>query len=432
MTSHKSVLAIIAWCLYDWAAASFSVIVITFIFGTYFVSVIAANKVTGTAQWANATSLAGLAIAVSSPIFGAIADHGGHHKRWLSFFTFLCICSSGLLWFAYPTTDAVYPTLACVMVGMIGFEIALVFYNSFLPYIASPKQLGRISGWGWGSGYLGGIIALSIILFLSFKMKLSWLDRETYEQIRICGPFVAIWYALFSFPFFYLIPDIPAKERPLSTAISLGWGELISTLKKLPHNKDISLYLIAHMIYTDGLNTLFIFGGIYAVGTYGLSYEEVLVFGITMNIMAGIGAILLGWMDDFIGSKPTIIASLLCLILFGIPILFLHNKWLFWASALLLCVFVGPVQSASRSLMVRLMDKKLSAEMFGLYSLSGKMTSFIGPWILGMTTLAFESQRVGMATILLFFLIGGLLMLLVNVHSPTALLSEDDLLKVCN
>lgn len=412
----KPSMAIVAWCLYDWAAASFSIIVTTFIFAAYFTSMVAVNKISGTYQWANATSLAGVIIAITSPLFGAIADHGGHHKWWLFFFTMICVISSGLLWFAYPNTGSIHFMLSCVVIGTVGFEVALVFYNAFLPHIAPASYLGRISGWGWGSGYLGGIVALSVALFVFFRTHWGWLNTQTSEQIRICGPYVALWYFLFSLPLFFCVSNIHTKSRPLLTAIRQGCHELISTLKKLPQERNIFLYLIAHMVYTDGLNTLFVFGGIYAAGTYGLSFEEVLVFGITMNITAGIGAILLGWLDDWLGSRATIILSLACLSVFGIPILFLHQKYIFWAVALFLCIFVGPVQSASRSLMVRLLHNKSSAEMFGLYSLSGKITAFIGPWILGMVTVLFESQRAGMATVLVFFAVGALLMLPVKIQ----------------
>lgn len=408
--------AIAAWCLYDSAAAAFSIIVTTFIFATYFTTHIAENEIIGTYQWANATSLAGIIMALTSPLFGAIADHGGHHKRWLFFFTVLCIASSALLWFSYPDHHSVYFTLTCVVIGTIGFEIALVFYNAFLPSLAPKKYLGRVSGWGWGCGYLGGILALTIVLIVFVKANFFQLDTQTAEQIRITGPFVALWYALFALPLFFLTPDFSTVSRPLPQAIRLGWKELISTLKKLPHEKNILLYLFSHMIYTDGLNTLFAFGGIYAAGTYGLSFEEVLLFGITMNITAGLGAISLAWMDDYLGSKLTVIVSLVCMTVLGFPILFLHDKYLFWIMALLLCIFVGPVQSASRSLMVRLIaDKETSTEMFGLYGLSGKITAFVGPWCLGVLTLIFDSQRVGMATVIVFFVVGALLLLPVRM-----------------
>ena len=409
--SRQSFFSLAAWCLYDWASASFSVIVTTFIFATYFTTHIAVNQITGTYQWASATSLAGMLMAFLSPLLGAIADYGGHHKRWLFFFTWLCIISTALLFFAYPHPHFVYFTLLFVVLGTVGYEIALVFYNAFLPSLAPKNYVGRISGWGWGAGYLGGILALSITLFVFVKGGIS-LDTKTAEQIRICGPFVAIWYALFSLPLFFLVPDISSSSRSLKEAIRAGYQELRRTLKKLSNEKNIVLYLFAHMIYADGLNTLFAFGGIYAAGVYGLSFEEVLLFGITMNISAGIGAIMLSWMDDYWGSKPTIIVSLFCLILFSVPILFLHHKYIFWGVALLLCLFVGPVQSASRSLMVKLIEtKKNKTEMFGLYALSGRITAFIGPWFLGWITLLFQSQRVGMATVVVFFMMGMLLLL---------------------
>lgn len=413
---NKSVRNIAAWCLYDWACSSFSIIVTTFIFATYFTTKIAANEIIGTYQWANATSLAGILIALMSPLFGAIADHGGHHKSWLLFFTTIAVISTGLLWFAYPTVNAVFFTLACVVIGTISYEVAQVFYNAFLPILAPKNYLGRISGWGWGSGYLGGIVALTIVLIVFIKANVFSLNTQTAAQIRIAGPFVALWYGLFSLPLFFLVPSISTAAKPLPQAIRLGCLELLTTLKALPREKNIFLFLFAHMIYADGLNTLFAFGGIYAAGTYGLSFEEVLLFGISMNITAGIGAILLASIDDHLGSRLTVLFSLCCLILFGIPILFLHDKYIFWGVALILCLFVGPVQSASRSMMVRLIaDKNMSTEMFGLYALSGKITAFLGPWLLGMMTITFQSQRVGMATVLVFFVIGGLLLLPVKM-----------------
>lgn len=418
LNNPKSIKAIIAWCMYDWACAAFSIIVTTFIFATYFTSKIAESQIIGTYQWANATSIAGLIIAFSSPLFGAIADHGGHHKRWLFFFTWIAILFSALLWFAYPSQHYVYFTLGCVIMGTIGYEVALVFYNSFLSSLAPKEYLGRVSGWGWGCGYLGGILALTIALFLFVKTEVPWLNTQNAEQIRICGPFTALWIAIFSLPLFLWVPNIHSESHPLPQAVRAGFKELLQTLKKLPREKNILIYLISHMVYTDGLNTLFAFGGIYAAGTYKLPFEEVLLFGITMNITAGIGAVSMSWVDDYLGSKITIILSLILLTIFGIPLLLLENKYLFWGMALVLCLFVGPVQSASRSLMVRLIESRdnISAEMFGLYALSGRITAFIGPWLLGVTTLYFGTQRAGMATVLVFFVVGGILLLPVRME----------------
>jgi UMF1 family MFS transporter len=410
------VIPIVAWCLYDWACAAFSIVVMTFIFATYFTSKVAVNPVAGTYQWANATALAGIIIAFLSPVLGAIADHTSYHKRWVFFFTAVANNPTTLLWFAYPNPQAAYFTLTCVVIGTIGYELAIVFYNSYLPSLATPDNVGRISGIGWGSGYLGGIVALSLVLVFFVNHNHAWLNQQYAEHIRICGPFVGVWYALFAIPFFLFVPDVSKRNHTITRAVKLGMRELMATLKKLPQEKNIFIYLFAHMIYADGLNTLFAFGGIYAAGTYGLTFPEVLLFGISMNVTAGLGAISLSWVDDYLGAKFTVMGSLIIMSIVGIPILFLHQKSMFWAIALLLSVFVGPVQSASRSKMVHLIAKKETAtEMFGLYSLSGRVTAFIGPWLLGALTLYFHSQRVGMATIMVFFLIGALLLLPVRM-----------------
>lgn len=396
--------------MYDWAAAAFPSIITTFIFAAYFTSHVAANPIIGTSQWAGATALAGIIIAFLSPMFGAIADHGGRHKIWLLLFTILCIVSTALLWFSYPDVSSVYYTLTWVVIGTICLEIALVFYNSFLPHIAPEGYVGRLSGWAWGIGYVGGIIALSIVLFVFINMHPSWLDTKTAAQVRICGPLVAIWFGVFSLPLFIIIPDTPSSRLSIRETIKLGLSELSNTLKELPKQKNLFLYLIAHLIYIDGLNTVFAFGGIYAAGTFKMDLSQVILFGITMNVTAGLGAIVLAFMDDRLGSKFTILVSIAGLTLLSLPLLVVQSANVFWGLALLLAVFVGPVQAASRSLMARISPLEKSTEMFGLYALSGRITSFVGPWLLGLVTLHFHSQRAGMATVVIFFIVGGILM----------------------
>jgi UMF1 family MFS transporter len=412
LIANKKVL--IAWCIYDWACSAFPIIVTTFIFATYFTAQVAVNEISGTYLWANATALAGIIIAILSPIVGAIADHRGHHKRWLFAFTLLCIISSALLWYAYPAPTSIYYTLTCVVFGTVGLELAIVFYNSFLPHIAPKKYLGRISGWAWGLGYLGGILSLSIVLFVFIKGNHAWLNAQTAASVRICGPLVALWFAMFSLPLFIFIPDTKLTQLTIIQAIRRGLQELGQTLRALPTEKNLLLYLVAHLIYTDGLNTLFAFGGIYAAGTFKMNMTGVILFGITMNISAGIGAILLAWVDDYLGSKPTILISLVCLIFLSIPLLIVKEASHFWGYALFLSLFLGPTQAASRSLMARLVPEEKSAEMFGIYAFSGRITAFLGPWLLGLATVYFASQRAGMATILLFFILGAILMCFVR------------------
>lgn len=403
--------AIFSWSLYDFACSAFATIITTFIFSTYFITKIAENKITGTYQWTLATSIAGIIVALMSPIIGAIADYGGQRKKWLLFFTLLCVFSTGLLWFAYPSPHYVLFTLICFSLATIGMEVGNVFYNSFLPFLAPKNYFGRISGWAWGLGYVGGIIALVIALYGFIKPEPIWLDLRTAAQVRICAVLTALWLLVFSLPLFLFTPDPQDKKTlPIIEAIQHGLLQLLTTIKQLIKEKNLLMYFIARMIYIDGLNTLFAFGGIYAAGTFGMTLSDVILLGITLNISAGIGALLLAWVDDFIGAKPTILLSLLGLLLFGIPATLVKSPYAFWCFGLLLGLFVGPVQAASRSLLARLVSKQQSTEMFGFYAFSGRITGFIGPWALGVATYYFNTQRAGMATILVFFIIGGLLL----------------------
>jgi UMF1 family MFS transporter len=407
---------VVAWSLYDWANSSFYTVVNTFIFATYFVNVIAENTIVGTTQWGYTLTIASIIVAVASPIGGSLADATGYHKRWLAGFTALAVVSSGLLWFAYPDAHYASLTLALVALGMIGTEMGMVFYNAMLPHIAPPSAIGRISGWAWGLGYWGGLMCLVIALLAFVEGQPGWLNSDTYEQIRINGPLVALWFGLFALPLFIWVPERPSRlPHTVMQTIAHSMRQLMGTLREIRQKPNLLRYLIAHMFYTDGLNTLFQFGAIYAAGTFGMSISQVIAFGIAMNVTAGLGAAIFAWMDDYVGSKPTILLSLGALIGLAIVLLIIDSQALFWVFGLLLSLFFGPVQAASRTLLVKLVptDDNLN-RYFGLYALSGKATAFIGPWLLGTVTLLSNSQRVGMATILLFFITGGLLLLTVK------------------
>jgi UMF1 family MFS transporter len=411
----RELLPLISWCVYGWASDTFPILITTFVFSTYFISHVAADKISGTIQWANATALAGIIIAFAGPIFGAIADQDGQHKRWLGFFTFCCIVSTAFLWFVCPSPLCIGSALALFVIGSVSLEITHIFYNSFLPMLVTPKFMGRVSGVGWGLGYFGGIVALAAVLMFSVLHKPGWLDSSSLEEIRIVGPFSALWFALFCLPLFLFVSDTPNNKQSLTKNILYGLRHIKRTLTMLVNEKNILWFLLARMIYTDGLNTLFAFGGIFAVGTFNFSFTDILIFGITLNVMAGVGAIGLAWFDDHLGSKPTILMSLVCLTLIGTVLVFTQTSFWFWVTASMLAIFVGPVQSASRSLMAHLTPPNKTSELFGLYALSGRVTSFIGPWLLGYVTYYFQSQRAGMATILLFFVIGGIMLTQVQI-----------------
>lgn len=403
--------SISAWCLYDWANSSFFTIVITFIFPVYFTNAVVKNSIQGSAYWGYAIGLSGLIIALCSPILGSIADKKGQRKPWIASFTVITVFMSALLWFIKPAPDYISLMLFLIVTSTVAIEIATIFYNAMLRDISPPPILGRISGLAWGMGYFGGLTSLSVALFLLIKANVFDLNIVTSQPIRMCGPLVSLWLLIFSLPMFFLTQDKAANNISLVTATKQGLMELIVTLRRLKHYKNIIIFLLAHMLYIDGLNTLFAFGGIYATGTFGFTIDGVIGLGIAMNVSAGVGAILFSWLDDSIGSKKIIIISLLCIILFGILLLIVHRHVLFWILALSLSVFIGPVQASSRSLMARLAPKQLQNEMFGFYALSGKITAFLGPWLFGYLTLKFSSQRIGMIAIIILMLSGTLMLI---------------------
>tara|TARA_B100000959_G_C14916477_1_gene597572 strand:- start:233 stop:1495 length:1263 start_codon:yes stop_codon:yes gene_type:complete len=399
---------LVAWCLYDWANSAFPTVVITFVFAAYFTKGVAKDVVTGTAQWGWAMSISAVGVAIIAPIFGSIADKGGRRKPWLLVFTVLTIIASALLWQIKPDVSFVMLALVLAGLGNFAFEMGMVFYNAMLPDLAPRKILGRWSGWGWGLGYFGGLTCLVVILA---GFPIFGLNIEDSSSLRLTPVVVAAWFAIFAIPVFLLTPDKPSKQSAPSEAIRDGIKTLIDTFRKIRSFGQIARYLLARMIYTDGINTLFAFGGIYAVGSFGFSFTELLTFGVAINVAAGMGAIGFAWLDDRIGPKQVILIALVALTILGGILLIIQDKTMFWVFGVPLGLFVGPAQSASRSLMAHIAPAELRTEMFGLYAFSGKATAFIGPALLALATEMFHSQRAGMATILIFFIAGGLLLL---------------------
>jgi UMF1 family MFS transporter len=408
--------ALIAWCLYDWANSAFPAVILTFVFAAYFAQGVAENPVIATGQWGLAITVSGLAIAILSPVLGAIADQNGRRKPWIAVFSLICITATGLLWLVKPDPSYVLFALVCLAIGNFAFEFATVFYNAMLNNLVPPDRLGRLSGWGWGAGYAGGLVCLVIVLvgFISADPPWFGIGKENAAHVRVAGPIAALWFAVFAWPLFVFTPDQPGRGVPTATAIRNGLGTIAATLRNLRNYRNVARYLLAHMIYTDGLNTLFAFGGIYAAGEFGMTVEEVIWFGIALNLTAGLGAFGFAWVDDWIGAKRTITIALIGLIATGIVILLTHDKAIFWALGMALGIFFGPAQAASRSLMARLSPPGMQAEMFGLHALSGKATAFIGPALFGWATVAFGTQRAGMASVLLFLALGALLLWMVQ------------------
>ena len=389
----------------------------TFVFAAYFTRGVAPDETTGTLLWGNATAISALLVALLSAPLGAIADQSGRRKPWLAALTAITILATLGLWGVLPDDAFITRALVLVVIATVAFEFASVFYNAMLPEIAPPKAMGRISGIGWGLGYAGGVVCLAVSLFVLVQADPPpfGLDAETQEPVRATVLLVAAWFAVFSLPVFLMVPERvrPQRAGPKASTAAIvrgGLAELWHTLRGLDLKSPVVRFLIARMFYADGLTTLFTFGGIYAAGTFGMPFAEIILFGIALNVTAGLGAVGFGWIDDWVGPKRAITWALVGLILFGVLALAAPNAFWFWVAGMALGIFMGPTQAASRTLMARLAPPENRAEMFGLYALSGKATNFAGPLVFAWTTALFDSQRAGMATIIVFLLVGLLLL----------------------
>jgi MFS transporter, UMF1 family len=435
--------AVISWIFFDWAAQPYFTLITTFVFAPYFATHVASDAASGQSLWGFATAAAGLLIALLSPVLGAIADASGRRKPWIAAFGALLVIGSSLMWFGKPGDPSVIPPLLLAYgLATIGAEFATVFNNAMMPTLVPPDQIGRLSGTGWATGYVGGILSLILVLgFLAASpetgrtlfglMPLFGLDPVSHQGDRISGPLTGIWFIIFVLPMFLLTPDYPAKRR-IGQAVREGLTGLKQTLAELPKQKSLAAFLLANMIYTDALVSLFAFGGIYAAGTFGWNTIQIGTFGIILAIAGTLGAWLGGKLDDKLGSKR-VIAGSMWMLLFAIVAILLVDKdriffitvappapdgALFAAAAerayLLLGCLIGaaggPLQAASRTLLIRMAPKDRIAQYFGLFALTGKVTSFVGPLLIGAITAVTESQKAGMAVLVLFFVAGLVLL----------------------
>lgn len=404
-----------SWALYDWANSAFTTLVVTFIYATYFTKAMAPDEVTGTAWWSRAVAISALLTALMSPLLGAAADRSGLRKRFLAVTTAICILATTLLAFVAPgTANAGLIALVLFVIAEIAFEAGNVFYNAFLPTITSAERIGRVSGYGWGLGYVGGLVCLGIALIGFVQPAVPWFGMSQLAgwNIRATNLLVAVWFLVFSLPLFFVVPERRIEGAGISFRAALG--ELAQTARDIRHYRDIVRFLVARLIFNDGLVTVFAFGGIYAAGTFGMSFSEVILFGIALNVASGLGAFLFGFVDDRIGGKKTILWSLGALTIATALAVWAPTRGWFWVAGIFIGIFVGPNQSASRSLMGRFVPAKQQAEFFGFFAFSGKATAFLGPLLLGVMTASFGSQRAGVATVIMFFVVGGVILASVN------------------
>lgn len=416
----------LAWALYDWANSAFPTVVSTFVIAAYFATAVAPDPATGQAQWGWMQAAAALAIALLSPVLGAVADAGGRRRAMLGASTTVLALSVGALWFVRPDPADALLALGCVFLATVAFELGMVFYNAMLPQVAPPGRIGRVSGLAWGLGYAGGLVCLLLCLFLLVRPDpaLFGLDRAAAEHVRATALLTAAWIALFAWPVLVALPDPPGPRPSWAAAARGGLREIGAVLRGLPQRPSILRFLLARLFYTDGLNTLFAFGAIFAAGVFGMGFEQILVFGIALNVTAGLGAAAFGLVEDRIGSKRAALIALGSLCVLGLGLLRVQTLEGFWALALALGLFIGPAQAASRTLMARMAPPAEVTAYFGLFALSGRITGFLGPAALAAVTAWTGSQRWGMATVVVFLGLGAAILLTVR-EPPAAPHAED-------
>ncbi len=437
------------WYWFDWASQPYHTVLLTFIYGPFFASVATAYLVQmGMEQmaadaraqtiWSVGLTITGLIIGFGGPVLGALADTSGRRRPWIWAFSMLYVLGAWALWYTNPDGHNVWLMLFAFGVGFIGAEFALIFVNSQLPGLVSREAVGRTSGSGFAFGYIGGILALIIMLavfveqtggktLIGFDPAFGLLDASRMEGTRIVGPFVALWFVVFMVPYFLWVreDDLPRTKHSFSRAMKM----LGQSIRGLKDKKSLLNFLLSSMFYRDALNGLYGFGGVYATLVLGWQVTSIGIFGIISAISAAIFSWLGGKIDSSIGPKPVIIGSISLLMLVVLTIVFMDREQFFgfalaegsklpdivmFSAGVIIGGMGGILQASSRSLMVRHTDPKAPTESFGLYGLSGRATSFLAPAMIGIFTTMTGSARLGVSPLILLFLLGLVLLIWVR------------------
>lgn len=427
---------ILGWWFFDWASQPFNTLLLTFVFAPYMADLLGSGTSAQTV-WGYGVGFAGVVIALASPFLGAIADRSGRRMPFIWLFSLMYVAGAWGLWWAAPGNYSLLLVMTSFAIGLIGMEWATTFTNALLPGLAPRAELGKVSGTGWAFGYLGGLV--SVVLMLGLLQvnpatghtliglpPLFGLDLAAREDTRIVGPLTAVWYVLFMVPFFLWVRD-PRPEGSVSVARAAreAWPHLRATLRALPRQRSLFLFLLASMFYRDALNALYTFGGIYAKGVLGWTIPQIGLFGILGTITGAAFAWIGGRADDRFGPKAVILFCLLVLSGVVVGVIFVARDSLFgrpvspdsilpdiafYALGGLIGAAGGALQAASRTLMVRQADPAHMTEGFGLYALTGKATAFLAPLLIAVTTQITGTQAMGIVPIIVLFLLGLVLL----------------------
>ncbi len=405
---------IFIWTLFDFANTSYSIVVVTLIYAVYFKNVVAEGKPIGDLYWSYGIGISMIITAIISPVLGAIADHSAGKKRFLLGFTLLSIVATSLLYFVGKGDIALGLTL--FVLANIGFEAGLVFYDAFLPEITVPKNYGRVSGYGFAMGYLGSLFTLAIAY--------PFIQND---MVRVTFPVSALFFLIFATPLFLFLPDSRKKVKRTKSYIAIGLERVLFTIKHLKNYKQLSIFLLAFFFYIEGVNTVIFFAGNYASSTLHFSQSELIVFFLIVQTTAILGAAFFGVLADSYGQKETLTVTLLiwiAIIVFAFVSSDPNSEFVKYASEMIKETpeefiktsfyvvgltsgsVLGATQSISRSLMSKLTPDDKKTEFFGFFSLFGKSSAILGPFVFGMVSYFTGSQRFALSSVGIFFVIG--------------------------
>lgn len=373
-----------AWSLWDCGSAAFNAVITTFVFTVYLTNAdFFGPRADQKLGWVLAA--AGLTIAVLAPVAGLRADRSGRRTFWLAFNTGAVVILSASLFFVAPDPSYLWLGLVLLATGNVFYEFAAVNYHAMLNTVATPRNIGRVSGFGWGIGYIAGIVLLLIVYFglINPEVGLFGITGDAGMDVRVTMLICAAWTLVFSLPVMFTVRDDTSLRGKQPRLGPIGSYKLLFTSVADVWRTDhhTVYFLAASAVFRDGLAGVFTFGGVIALGTFGFSAGDVIIFGVAANLVAGVATVAFGALDDKIGPKKVIVGSLIAMIVAGIGVFVLHDlgKPAFWVLGLTLCVFVGPAQSASRTFLARTIPAGREGEIFGLYATTGRAVSFLAP-----------------------------------------------------
>jgi UMF1 family MFS transporter len=409
---------VIAWSLWDWGSAAFNAVIVTFVFSVYLTDSVGedlSGPVSASSWLGWSVGAASLVIAVLAPVMGQRSDASGHRKRSLALLTLSVVVTTALMFLVEDSPSYLWLGLALIAIGTVLFELAQVPYFAMLRQVSTPETVGRVSGVGWAFGYLGGIVLLIIVYvgLISGDGGVLGVSTDDGLNIRWVAVVAAVWFLAFSIPVLLAVPELPADASPVpNVGFAESYRVLFGEIRTMWRDDRHTLqFLIASALFRDGLAGVFTFGAVIAVSVYGFTDDTVIPFGIAANVAAAAGAIAAGRLDDRFGPRRVIVFSLLAMLGAGVILLSVQGMAGFWVFGLVLCLFVGPAQSASRTYLVRLTPPGKEGQHFGLYAMTGRAASFLAPTLFGLFAFALGDDRWGIIGIMLVLLVGLLALL---------------------